>query len=208
MSAELELWRELATGQISDAMDDLGIARGVISGLHTLAAMETPMVGRAFTLRQAPARDAAAKARHVEVARDLAQPDDVIVIDVGGRLDVCSWGYAHTLRAMTRGAAGLIIDGAVRDVAEIRTTGFALFCRGYSPVRSTGALETISMREPVVIGGVQVKHGDLLVGDEDGIICIPDEHADKILAQAQKIAAAEQERDDKLRAALPETQAR
>lgn len=124
------------------------------------------------------------------------------MIDVGGYTDVCTWGYAHSMRAAIRGIAGVLINGSVRDSAEIRESGFPLFCRGRSPVKSTGNLMTTSIGEPLSIGGAVIRKGDLIFGDLDGIVCVPAEHEDAVLKRAMEIHSAESARDAELRQAL------
>lgn len=197
-------WRALSTGQISDAMDALGLPRTVITGLFPLAEDSLPMIGRAFTLQQIRVTNghSPGPVRHPEIARELASDGEIIVIDVGGLTDVCTWGFAHSMRAAIRGIAGALINGAVRDSVEIRESGFPLFRRGQSPVRSTGNLMTSTIGEPVSIGGVVVRKGDLIFGDPDGIVCIPVEHENEILKRAVDIHIAESARDAELRQAL------
>jgi len=116
----------------------------------------------------------------------------VIVIDVGGIREVCSWGEIHSLKCQMRGVAGLIIDGCVRDVEGIRKIGFPVFCLGFSPVKSLWDLETLSFNEPVVIGGVQVRPGDILFGDETSIVVIPAEPEQDVLLKAREIRDEEE----------------
>ena len=201
-----DAFRSLASGQICDAMDALGLPRNVVTGLAPLSESALPLIGRAFTLQQIRVVNGAApgKALHAEVARELAGAGEIIVIDCGGYTDVCTWGYAHSMRAAIQGVAGVVIDGAVRDSAEIRESGFPLFCRGRSPVKSTGNLMTIAMREPVSMGGAVIRQGDLLFADQDGVVCIPVEHENAILEKAMEVHRIEAERDDALRAQLAE----
>ncbi len=130
--------------------------------------------------------------RHIEVSDHLAQSGDVIVIDVSGIREVCSWGEIHSLKCKTRGVAGLIINGCVRDVDAIRKIGFPVFCLGFSPVKSLWDLETLSFNEPVMIGGVQVRQGDILFGFETGIVVIPAEREQDVLLKAREIREEEE----------------
>lgn len=197
-------WRTLSSGQVSDAMDALNLPRNVATGLAPLSEGALPLVGHAFTLQQVRVANGASPgvARHPEVAKELAAEGEVIVIDVGGWTDVCTWGFAHSMRAAVRGVAGVVIDGAVRDGGEIRDSGFPLFCRGRSPVKSTGNLMTTTIGEPVSLGGALVRRGDLVFADADGLVCVPAEQEQTVLLKALEVHAMEAARDAELRAAL------
>lgn len=187
----------LGTGPISDAMEGLRLPRAVVTGWRFV----TPdpllaLVGPAFTLRQA------AKPRSVdhddngtrqgEVATRLAQPGDVVIIDAGGRTDIATWGETYSVQAKSRGVAGLIINGALRDSARVRRARFPVLCRGYAPVASRWDLTTVAVGEPLSIGDVTIRPGDILYGDDDGLIVIPIEDAPAVLDRALAIVRAEE----------------
>lgn len=187
----------IGTGPISDAMELLRLPRAVITGWAFVAADPlAAIVGPAFTLRQAAKGRGGDheenRTRQGEVAAGLAQPGDVVVIDVGGRLDVATWGETYSTQARARGVAGLVVNGAVRDSARIRRAGFPVACRGFSPVASRWDLETVALNEPVTIAGVAIRPGDLIYADADGLIAIPRAHAGAVLDRALAIQAAEE----------------
>ena len=95
--------------------------------------------------------------------------------------------------------AGLVIDGSIRDVEAIRKMGFPVFCRGFSPVKSQWDLETLSLSQPVIIGGIQVRPGDILFGDETGILVIPPDRGQEVLSKARQILAEEEKVISELR---------
>jgi 4-hydroxy-4-methyl-2-oxoglutarate aldolase len=196
----------LRTSHLSDAMDDLGVRGGAAGGFLYLGPPGTTAIGRAFTLRQALVRSLSGQseplARHGEVARELASPGDILVIDVSAHTGICTWGEAHTLRAMARGLAGVLINGATRDGAAIRKRQFPAACLGFSPVRSAGRLETVAIGEPVNIAAVRISQGDLVAIDDDGIVCVPAASADAVMKHAEDIVRREFERDRELEARL------
>jgi 4-hydroxy-4-methyl-2-oxoglutarate aldolase len=188
----------IGTGPVSDAMEQLRLPRSVITGWRYIGPDPTAtLVGPAFTLRQSPKARAVAhdedRTRQREVVGELAQPGDVIVIDVGGRTDVCTWGENHSMRAKDRGIAGLVVHGAVRDSAWIARLGFPVLCRGVSPVASKWDLESVAIDEPLTIGGVLIRPGDLIYGDADGVIVIPSEQIIVVLERALAIHHAEEQ---------------
>ena len=187
----------IGTGPISDAMELLWLPRAVVTGWQFVAAEPlAAIVGPAFTLRQAAKGRGGDheenRTQQGEVAAGLAQPGDVVVIDVGGRTDVATWGETYSVQARARGVAGLVVNGAVRDSARIRRAGFPVLCRDFSPVASRWDLESVALNEPVTIGGVLIRPGDLIYADADGLIAIPREHADPVLARALAIQATEE----------------
>lgn len=100
-----------------------------------------------------------------------AEPGSVIVVQAGD-VDYAMSGGNVCATAQQRGIAGFIIDGVIRDVAEVRAAGFAVFARGLSPVPGKKkALGTL--KQSIICGGVQVNPGDLVVADEEGIAVIP-----------------------------------
>lgn len=188
---EIEGFKSLGSGHVCDAMEYLGFRRAVIHGLRFIGPEGGNMVGTAVTIRQAPkhatAKPTDPKVRHGSVVTTIAKTGDVIVVDNGGRLDVGTWGENHCLRASARGVAGAVIDGCTRDAAAIRKMGFPVFCRGFSPVKSLWDLETVAVNEPVTVAGTQVRAGDLIFGDEDGVLVVPFDARASVLAKAREI---------------------
>lgn len=192
----LSLFRELPTGNIVDAMAKLKLPRGVIIGGPKAIAIQQPrMAGYACTVQQMPRHqtsEGANLSKHLQVINSISQPGDVLVVDVGGRNDVCSGGGMLALRAQKRGLAGFVINGCYRDINDVYRSGFPLFCTGATPIKSSPLLETVGINVPVVVGGVQIRPGDLIVGDETGIVVIPTEEIDRVLKTATRIKNVEE----------------
>lgn len=165
----------VGTCDVSDAMERLGLERTVLTGFACSTGGKT-VVGTAFTVRQVPkhypAEHGQRLVRHGEVSAELAQPGDFVVVDTGGRLDVAGWGGNHSQKCHARGVSAVLINGCTRDITEIRKLGFPIFHLGTSPVASRWDQETAELNGPVVVGGVQIQQGDIVVGDEDGLIVI------------------------------------
>lgn len=192
---ERDSWQRIGSATASDAMETLALRRAVIHGFRCVLPGRT-IVGPACTIRQLPKHGADEKGarlvRHAEVAAELARPGQVIVLDVGGATNIGSWGEIHSRRSHRRGIAGLVVNGAVRDVGRIRALGFPVACLGYSPIKSQWDLETAAVDEPIAIAGVQIRPGDLIVGDEDGIVVIPQARTTEVLAVARAIMEQEE----------------
>lgn len=173
------------TANLSDAMERLRLPRTVITGFS--CSTEGAVAGAAFTIRQVPKHAPASHdqrlVRHDEVSRDLAQPGDFVVVDAGGRTDIAGWGENHSARCHARGVSGALINGATRDLAGIRRLGFPVHFLGTSPVASRWDLETAEIGGSIVIAGVQIRPGDALVADEDGLIVIAPGQLAQVLAE-------------------------
>ena len=137
------------------------------------------VAGRAFTARCHPGDNLAL---HRAVA--TAQPGDVLVVDAGGHVGgYC--GEVLAVAAMARGIRGLIIDGGVRDSVAQQRRGFPVWARGLS---IEGTVKTFpgTIGEPIVCGGVLVRTGDFVVADDDGVVVIPHERAEEVIAAARQ----------------------
>ena len=177
--AVIELLREVSTPNISDAMHRKGAMKGILP-----ICTGHKIVGRAITVRTLPGD----WAKPVE-AIDRAGSGNVIVID-NGRADVAPWGGLATLSCMNRKIAGVVIDGAVRDVDEIRKFDYPLFARAIVP----NAGEPKGYGEigaEIVCGGQVVRDGDYIVGDANGVVVIPKERAYEIARRAKEVYKTE-----------------
>jgi 4-hydroxy-4-methyl-2-oxoglutarate aldolase len=119
---------------------------------------------------------------HAAIA--LAQPGDVIVADVGEALEAGHWGEITTVAAQARGVVGLVINGGVRDVAAIRQRKFPIFSASVS-MKATVKASPGTINHPIVCGGVVVHPGDIVLGDDDGVVIIAQERAETVLASAR-----------------------
>jgi 4-hydroxy-4-methyl-2-oxoglutarate aldolase len=130
----------------------------------------------------------------------LAQAGEVIVIDGGGCLQSALVGEHLCGSARRKGVAGMVVNGAVRDVGALASwPDFPVFALGVT-ARGPISIEHGSVNEPIVCGGVPVRPHDLVLGDDDGVIVIPREEAEAWLAQARAKVAIEEEWDRRLSA--------
>ncbi len=177
--AVIELLRVVSTPNISDAMHHKGAMKGILP-----ICTGHKIVGRAITVRTLPGD----WAKPVE-AIDRAGAGNVIVID-NGRADIAPWGGLATLSCMNRKIAGVVIDGAVRDVDEVRKFDYSLFARAIVP----NAGEPKGYGEigvEIVCGGQVVRDGDYIVGDDSGVVVIPKERAYEIARRAKEVYKTE-----------------
>jgi regulator of RNase E activity RraA len=124
----------------------------------------------------------------VEIALvDDLKPGDVAVLACGGPTDrIAPWGELLSTASRARGAAGCVTDGLVRDVRQIREMGFPVFHGGIGPLDTKGRARMMERDIPVECGGVHVRSGDMVFGDVDGVVIIPQERAAEVIARAQE----------------------
>ena len=125
---------------------------------------------------------------HVAVTR--APAGSVLVVDVGDVPDRGYWGEVLTTGALARGLGGLVIDGGVRDVDALERLGFPVFSRTVA-LRGAGKTLPGTVGLPVTVAGVEVAPGDWVVGDVDGVVVVPGDRLDEVLAAGRARAAAE-----------------
>lgn len=130
-------------------------------------------------------------------ALTIAKPGDVLVVDGGGCLESGPWGEVLTVAAMQAGIAGLVIDGSVRDAAAIRNHAFPLFCRALS-IKGTTKQCAGTVNQPVLCGGIMVQPGDIVVGDDDGIVVVPRKRA----MEAAESARNREQKEEAMMASL------
>jgi len=176
---------QLGTATLSDALDKLGIA-GQCLGIKPLD-QRARLAGRAFTLQYAPYAGGT-----VGDFIDNVPPGHVVVIDNGMRPDATVWGNILTFVANRRGVAGTVIDGACRDTSFALELGYPMFSRSYSMRTGKDRVQLEAANVPVNIGDARVAPGDLIRGDSDGVVAIPRDREEEVLATAEEIEAAEQ----------------
>jgi 4-hydroxy-4-methyl-2-oxoglutarate aldolase len=179
---------KLDTTAISDAMDRLGIA-GQCLNIKPLDP-RFRLTGRAFTILYGPAGTPPGTVG--DYIEDVP-PGAVVALDNGGRENATVWGDILTWVANRRGVAGTVIDGACRDTHLARELGYPIYSRSYSMRTGKDRIQVEAMGGPVNIGDARVNQGDILRGDADGVVAIPQAHEDAILTNAELIDAAESE---------------
>ncbi len=187
MDAHVEEFRRHATTTLSDAMDRLGIA-GQALGIAPLD-RGFRLAGRAFTVRTIPTTVVGGS---VGDYVDDVPAGSVVVLDNGGRLDATVWGDILTIVAHRRGLGGTVIHGVCRDAARNLELGYPIFSRGVTMRTGRGRVQADAYQVPVSLGEVRVEPGDMLVGDADGVVVVPRERQEEVLAISGEIAEAEE----------------
>ena len=170
---------EIVTGKSGTMWHDMKLVTG------------KPMVGRAVTSLAKPASPEAStpalSTRHSVEMIDEAKPGEVGVIVMEGTLDIAAMGNLMGTTATVRGMAGMVLDGAIRDIWDIRRMGLTVYARSATPATAVGHYATVARNVEVHCAGVTVRPGDIVVGDEDGVVVVPQERAEEVLKKAKEI---------------------
>lgn len=183
---------KLYSGVVADVLDAMGFR------LQSLPAELRPLTptlrvsGRIFTARGHSVSSIPAKPYELEIgAVDAMQPDDVLVVDVGGDRSCAFWGELLTTACLAKGVRGVVMNACTRDVWRLRELPFPVFGIGYHPADSLGRVDIVELGGTVTLGGVEMRPGDLILGDEDGLVAVPQQVADEALRRAEEKVAGE-----------------
>ncbi|MFC0548471.1 RraA family protein [Kutzneria chonburiensis] len=164
--------------------DILGRQQVMDIGIRPLWTGAPRVAGPAFTVKCAPGDNLML---HAAIYR--AEPGSVIVVE-SGDLDYALAGGNVCAVAHRRGVAAFVVDGLIRDLGEVREDGFPVFGRGVIPIPGTKK-EVRPLGGQVTVGGVRINPGDIVVADEEGVVVVPGDRQDEVLAQAQAKLAKE-----------------
>ena len=202
-SFDPDQFRDLSAAVLSDVMDVLGLMNQAMQPFVRPLDESLVLAGRARTglyMLAYEVRDGE-NPYEVEIALvDDLKPGDVPVLACNGPTQrVAPWGELLSTAAQVRGAAGCITDGLVRDVRQIREMRFPVFHGGIGPLDTKGRARMVQRNVPVECAGVKVRDGDIVFGDVDGVVVIPQERAAEVLARASEKVAGEGRTRDELR---------
>jgi regulator of RNase E activity RraA len=177
----LAKFRNLPVANVSDVMSRMSAGGPRLRPLHAGG----PMAGPALTVKTRPGDNLM-----IHKALLMAEPGDVIVVDAGGDLTVALVGELMLSHAIARGVAGIVINGAVRDYGWIKNNGFPVFAAGVThrgPFKDGPG----EINVPIALDGMVIEPGDLVLGDDDGLLCVPFDQAATIHEQARAKNEAE-----------------
>jgi regulator of RNase E activity RraA len=183
---------ENSTGNIADAVEAATGARGWMSS-DMKPIMAGKIVGRAWTalLRPVLKNDTRTYPNYLLQILDEAPAGSVLVYVMEDGLEIAAMGNLMATTAVARGLEGTVIDGAIRDVTEIRAMGHKVFARRISPATSVGRMVSVSKQQPVRCADIMVHPGDFIVGDADGVVVVPQAAADQVVALLKDYDARE-----------------
>lgn len=165
---------KVPVANVSDCMSRMTAGGSRIRPMHD----GTPMAGPALTIKTRPGDNLM-----IHKALKLAKPGDIIVVDAGGDLTNALIGEIMVGEAKLRGLGGIVINGAVRDSAVLRKDNFPIFAAGVThrgPYKDGPG----EINVPIAIDGMVIEPGDLVIGDDDGLLCVPYDQVESILAAA------------------------
>lgn len=183
-AALVERFRSVPVANVSDSMSRMTAGGAGLRPLHRGGAMAGP----ALTVKTRPGDNLM-----IHKALDLAAPGDIVVVDGGGDLTNALIGELMIAHARTRGIAGIVLNGAVRDSAWIRENDLPIYAAGIShrgPYKDGPG----EINVPIAIEGMVIEPGDLVIGDDDGILCVPFDQAETIYAAAHKKHSMEEKK--------------
>lgn len=182
----------LSVSLVADALDGLGLRAQALEPAIRPIADGLRLAGWARTV-DVRATDVIPDEPYVGEMAAIAAlaPGDVACYQVEDAVESALFGELFTVASRSQGARGVVIDGPVRDVRQIRELGFPVFARSISPYDTMGRAEVVAHDVPIVCGGVPIASGDLVVADDDGVIVVPAAHAAAVAAAVAAKAADE-----------------
>ncbi|MCH6265509.1 MULTISPECIES: RraA family protein [Neobacillus] len=181
-------FKNLPTTCISDGMDGLNNLHPSIKPLKE----EYKLAGRAFTVK-IPVGDNLAVLKAIR----NAQPGDILVVDAKGDQYRAIAGDFVVGMMQTLGIGGLVVDGVIRDIVGIKELNFPVFSRG-TAVAASGKAGVGEINVPISCGGVTINPGDIVVGDADGVVVVPQSIEQEILTKSQNKLKKDQLREEKI----------
>jgi 4-hydroxy-4-methyl-2-oxoglutarate aldolase len=192
----------LSAAILSDVMDGLGLRNQAVRPFVRPLDEALTLIGRARTGLYMPVYSVREGENPYEVEMALVDdlmPGDVAVLACGGPTErIAPWGELLSTACVARDAAGCVTDGLVRDVRHIREMRFPVFHGGIGPLDTKGRARMVERDIAVECAGVAVKSGDLVFGDADGVVFIPIERAEEVVARAREKASGENKTRDAL----------
>ncbi|WID98610.1 hypothetical protein QO058_10420 [Bosea vestrisii] len=174
-AAQIEAWRAIPPAVASDCMNRTQVMKAAIKPISP----DTILCGQARTVTTM-----VGDCGPICALISSAKPGEIIVVDAGGVEDTAVWGGVMTEEAVQRRLGGAVVDGAIRDVSDMRKAGFAMFCRAIVPRGPHhgfgGTIDGLAS-----IAGVPVRSGDIVLANDDGVVVVPLERSEEVLAAAQ-----------------------
>lgn len=177
----VQRFRALPVANVSDAMSRMTAGGSRLTRMHR----DGTLAGPALTVKSRPGDNLM-----LHKAIDMAQPGDVIVVDAGGDLTNSLMGELMLAHAVKRGVAGFVLNGAIRDADAFLQVNLPVFAAGVThrgPYKDGPG----EINVPIAIDGMVIEPGDLVIGDADGVLSVPFDVAEEVLAATEAKQAAE-----------------
>lgn len=195
--------KKIPTASLSDALNQIGL-NGTLNVPFKPTLDGVRIAGPAVTILDSYSSRRAIPIEAIE-AIDNAKRGSVILRVLNGSEaeDIALFGGLMALASKVRGLEGAVMGGAIRDLREIKEMGFQVFYRFLSPNTSVGRTEIKAVNIPVKYGGVMINPGDIIVGDDDGIVVIPRDRIVEVLERAKKIDDLERREAEEIKLGEP-----
>jgi 4-hydroxy-4-methyl-2-oxoglutarate aldolase len=194
----------LYSAVVADVLDAHGYRKQTLSPAVAPLTPARRIAGRVFTMRAEIVDEIPEHPYALEMAAiDAAQRDEVLVVDADHDRTCAFWGELLSTACLAKGVRGVVMSACTRDLWALEQLDFPVFGIGRSPADSKGRLDVVAIREPIVIDGVYTKQGDYILGDLDGVVIIPQEVAESVVAAAKEKVSGENTVRDELAAGVP-----
>jgi regulator of RNase E activity RraA len=203
-----ERFRAVYTAAVADVLDDLGRLHQTLPPAIAPLRPGMRVAGPAFAVegRAVAVHDHEASLRRILELLGSIPPRHVAVYATGDDASA-QFGELSAVSLVSRGCAGVVLDGGTRDVDLIVESGLPVFCRYATPQDSVPRWEVVAWGHEVEIGGVRVATGDFVVGDADGVVIVPAALVDEVLATAEEIVGTENRVREAVRGGVPPLEA-
>ena len=198
------LFLKYPTSMISDALEEIEI-NGAISGVFPQRYDQGRISSRALPVKfNKKSSDPEAWRFGGGVGKPLEQvlktmtAGKIIVMDLDGAINATAWGGLASKLAQKKGVLGTIMYGTCRDVEEIRECGYPVWAKGVCPRRSRNDFTFGTINEPIVVTGIKIKTDDIIVADQSGVVCVPEELIQETLYLLKKISKQEEILEDQV----------
>ena len=186
-ATDVALKEQLFASLLSDCLDQCGYMKQALPSFIRPLDEASVMVGRARTaaFMEVYHVPEGSNPYELEIALiDSLNPGDIPVFACSNPVRIAPWGELLSTASRVRGAAGALMDGCVRDIKAIRAMGFPVFHGGIAPLDSKGRGKIMAIDVPIECGGVAVRSGDLVFGDADGVVVVPQAVENEVLRLA------------------------
>jgi len=192
VSGRASRFAKLYTGVVADVLDALGRREQVLPQRIGPVTLGMKIAGPAFPGRGEPTDDPTHDDSQQRLAMLESVPvGSVSVWDCGGHQGSAHWGEIMTRAVRERGSVGAVIDGGLRDTSFVLDLEFPVFCASRSAASSIGRSDIVEWNEEITVGSTLVRPGDWIFGDVDGVVVVPIEMVEDVIAEAEDRAARE-----------------
>lgn len=182
----------LYSAVVCDVLDGLGFREQALRHDIRPLTPKQKIAGRVFTARAITVHEEPAEPYKLEIgAVEAMQRGDVLLVDAGDDRTCGFWGELLTTACIYKGVRGVVMTACTRDLWKIKELNFPVFGLGYHPADSKGRADIVEIGQPIAVGGVKAVSGDWLLGDEDGVVVIPEKVAGEVIRLAKEKVSGE-----------------